>query len=90
MWIGGKNNSNDKTKIGSYVVGRKSIVNKTCTKYNNSRPQVEQTKTIQCSPFEAHFGRLPKTEVKILRDSFIKNSDRLDKEHLERSALTAT
>ena len=26
-------------------------------------------KTIQCSPFEAHFGRLPKTELKILRDS---------------------
>ena len=47
-------------------------------------------KTIQCSPFEAHFGRLPKTEIKILRDSFIENSERLDKEHLERSALTAT
>ena len=41
-------------------------------------------------PFEAHFGRLPKTEFKILRDSFIKNSDRLDEEHLERSALTVT
>ena len=47
-------------------------------------------KTIQCSPFEAHFGRLPKIEFKILRDSFIKNSVRLDKEHLERSALTLT
>ena len=33
-------------------------------------------KTIQCSPFEAHFGRLPKTEFKILRGSFIKNSFR--------------
>ena len=47
-------------------------------------------KTINCSPFEAHFGRLPKTELKILRDKFIKNFDRLDKEHLERSALTAS
>ena len=47
-------------------------------------------KTIKCSPFEAHFGRLPKTEFKILRDKFIKNSEHLDKEHLERSALTAS
>ena len=47
-------------------------------------------KTIQCSPFEAHFGRLPKIEFKILQDSFIKISDLLDKEHLERSARTAT
>ena len=47
-------------------------------------------KTSKCSPFEAHFGRLPKTEFKILGDKFIKNSDRLDKEHLERSALTAS
>ena len=47
-------------------------------------------KTVQCSPFEAQFGRLPETEFKILRDSFIKISGRLDKEHLECSALTAT
>ena len=47
-------------------------------------------KTIKVSPFEAHFGRLPKTEFKILRDKFINESDRLDKEHLERSALTAS
>ena len=42
------------------------------------------------SPFEAHFERLPKTEFKILSDRFLRNSDRLDKEHLERSALTAS
>ena len=30
------------------------------------------------------------TEFKILRDKLIKSSDRLDKEHLERSALTAS
>ena len=47
-------------------------------------------KTIKMSPFEAHFGRLPKTEFKILSDRFLRNSDRLDKEHLERSALTAS
>ena len=47
-------------------------------------------KTIKLSPFEAHFGRLPKTEFKIVRDKFLNDSDRLDKEHLERSALTAS
>ena len=46
-------------------------------------------KTIQKSPFEAHFGRLPKTDFKILRDKFVEFSDHLDKQHLERSALTA-
>ena len=47
-------------------------------------------KTIKMSPFEAHFGRLPKTEFKILSDRFLRNSYRLDKEHLERSVLTAS
>ena len=47
-------------------------------------------KTIKLSLFEAHFGRLPKTEFKIVRDKFLKESDRLDEEHLERSALTAS
>ena len=46
-------------------------------------------KFIQKSPFEALFGRLPKTEFKILRDKFVEFSDHLDKQHLERSALTA-
>ena len=47
-------------------------------------------KTTQFSPFEAHFGRLPKKEFEILRDKFLANSDDLDKRHLERSALTAS
>ena len=47
-------------------------------------------KTIKLSPFEAQFVRLPKTEFKIVRDKFLKESDRLDKENLERSALTAS
>ena len=46
--------------------------------------------TIQRSPFEAHFGRLPKIEFIILSDKILRNSDRLEKEHLERSALTAS
>ena len=36
-------------------------------------------KSIKVSPFEAHFGRLPKTEFKIVRDKFLMDSDRLDK-----------
>ena len=47
-------------------------------------------KTNQVSPFQAHFGRLPKTEFRIVRDRFLNNSDYLDKQHLERSALTAS
>ena len=47
-------------------------------------------KTIQKSSFEAHFDRLPKTEFKIIRDKFVGFSDHLDKQHLERSALTAS
>ena len=47
-------------------------------------------KTIQVSPFQAHFGRLPKTEFKIVRDRFLNNSDYLDKQHFERSAVTAS
>ena len=47
-------------------------------------------KTIQVSPFQAHFGRLPKTEFKIVRDRFLNDSDYLDKQHLERSALRAS
>ena len=47
-------------------------------------------KTIQVSPFQAHFGRLPKTEFKIVRDRFLNNSDFLDKQHFKRSALTAS
>ena len=41
--------------------------------------------TIQSSSFEAHSGRLSKTEFKFLRVNFLSNSDHIDKEHLERS-----
>ena len=47
-------------------------------------------KTVQVSSFQVHFGRLSKTEFKIVRDRFLNNSDYLGKQHLERSAVTAT
>ena len=47
-------------------------------------------KAIQKSPFEAHFGRLPNTEPKIMRDKFVEFSDQLDKQHQGRSALIAS
>ena len=47
-------------------------------------------KTIKLPQFEVHFGGLPKTEFKIVRDKFLNDSDRLDKKHLEKSALTAS
>ena len=46
-------------------------------------------KNIQKLPFEAHFGRLPKTEFKIMQDIFVEFNNHLAKQHLERSALTA-
>ena len=46
-------------------------------------------KTIQVSPFQA-LWQTTKTEFKIVRDRFLNNSDYLDKQHLERSALTAS
>ena len=52
--------------------------------------QWNKQKTIQVSPFQAHFGRLPKNEYTIVRYKCIINSDYLDKQHLERSALTAS
>ena len=47
-------------------------------------------KIIQVSYFQAHLGRLPKNEIETLRDMFINNSGYLEKQHLERSALTAS
>ena len=47
-------------------------------------------KTIQVSPFQVQFERLPETDFKIIRDKFIKKSDYLEKQHLEQSTLTAS
>ena len=51
---------------------------------------MEQRKNDQMLPIRSPFWTTSKTEFKILRDKFIKISDRLDKEHLERSALTTS
>ena len=48
------------------------------------------TKNYTMLSVRSSFERLPKTEFKILRDKFIAKSDRLEKQHLERSALTAS
>ena len=63
---------------------------KLCLNINVRDLRWNKQKTMQVSPFQAHFGRLPKNEFKILRDKFINNFDYLDKQHLERSALTAS
>ena len=46
---------------------------KLCLSTINRDLRWAKQKTIQCSPFEAYFRRLPKTEFKILRDKFIAN-----------------
>ena len=53
---------------------------KLCLKTKIRDLRWNKQKTIQVSPFpfHAHFGRLLKNEIKILRDKFITNSDYLD------------
>ena len=51
---------------------------------------MEPSKTIQVSPVQKHFEKLPKNEFRIIRDKFLANFEYLDKEYLERSALTAS
>ena len=88
MWSGRTHHTNHQKKTGSYVIERKCHINKLALSTIIRDHRWSKQKTIKCSPFDAHFGRLPKTEFKNLRDKFIKNFDCLDKEHLERSALT--
>ena len=78
-----------KRRLGVILLDENVTLKKLClsTKILDLRWSKQNTK--QMSPFEAHFGRLPKTEFKILSDKILQNSDRLDKEHLERSALIA-
>ena len=47
-------------------------------------------KFIQRSPFEAHFGRPSKIEYNIIKEKILTESDRSDKEHLERLARTVS
>ena len=77
-------------KIGGNVVRRKNRLIKLSLSSIMRDLRWKKQKTIQVSPFQAHFGRLPKNQFKILRDKLINNSDYLDKQHLERSALAAS
>ena len=79
-----------KRRLGVMMLEEKNKSIKLCLSTIMRDLRWNKQKTIQVSPFQAHFGRLPKTEFKIVRDRFLNNSDYLDKQHLERSALTAS
>ena len=79
-----------KRRLGVMLLGENNKSIKLCLSIIMRDLRWNKQKTIQVSPFQAHFGSLPKTEFKIVRDRFLNNSDYLDKQHLERSALTAS
>ena len=79
-----------KRRLGVMMLDKNNKSIKLCLSIIMRDLRWNKQKTIQVSPFQAHFGRLPKTEFKIVRDKFLNNSDSLDKQHLERSALTAS
>ena len=79
-----------KRRLGVMMLEENVTSIKLCLSTILRDPRWSKQKAIQLSPFEAHFGRLPKTEFKTLWDKFLKISDRLDKEHLKRSALMAS
>ena len=79
-----------KQRLGVVLLDENVQLIKFCLSTIISDIRWNKQKTIKLSPFEAHFGRLPKSEFKIVRDKFLNESGRLDKEHLERSALTAS
>ena len=60
------------------------------SQYHNARLTVEQAVNYSSISLSGPFWQTTKKEFKILRDKFISNSDYLDKQHLERSALTAS
>ena len=90
LWFRRTYNPNYKKKTGGDVARKKNKSTKLCLSIIMRDLRWNKQKTIQVSPFQAHFGRLLKTEFKIVRDRFLNNSDYLDKQHLERSALTAS
>ena len=79
-----------KKRLGVMLLDKKVQSIKLCLSTIIRDLRWNKQKSIKVSRFEANFGRLPKTEFKIVRDKFLMDSDRLDKEHLERSALTAS
>ena len=90
VWFSRENNSNYKKALGVMLLEENVKSIKLCLSTIIRDMRWIKQKTVQKSPFEAHFGRLPKTEFKIIRDKFGEFSDNLDKQHLERSALTAS
>ena len=85
-----RTNQTIKRRLGVMMLDENNKSIKLCLSIIMRDLRWNKQKTIQVSPFQAHFGRLPKTEFKIVRDKFLNNSDSLDKQHLERSALTAS
>ena len=79
-----------KRRLGVMLLEESNKSIKLCLSITMRYLRWNKQKTIQVSPFQAHFGRLPKTQFKIVRDRFLNNSDYLDKQHLKRSALTAS
>ena len=79
-----------KRRLGVMLLEENNKSTKLCLSIIMRDLRWNKQKTIQVCPFQAHFGRLPKTEFKIVRDRFLTYSDYLDKQHLERSALTAS
>ena len=69
-----------KRRLGVMLLDENVISIKLCLSTILRDLRWSKQKTKKMSPFEAHFGRLPKTEFKILSDRFLRNSDRLDKE----------
>ena len=78
-----------KTKTLGNVARSKVTIDKIFHLQNNSRSQMKQTKNESVSPFQAHFERSQRDKIKITKRQFLTISDRLDKENLEQSALTA-
>ena len=60
-----------KRRLGVMLLDENVISIKLCLSTITRDLRWSKQKTTQRSPFEAHFGRLPKTEFKILRDKFL-------------------
>ena len=79
-----------KRRLGVMLLDENVLSIKLCLSTIKRDRRCNKQKTIKVFPFEAHFGILPKNELKIIRDKFINESGCSDKEHLERSALAAS
>ena len=82
--------STKKTKMGAIFIEKNKRSIKQCLSTIMRDLRRTRPKAIQVCPFQANVGRVPKNNFKILGDKFTTNSDYLDKQQLERSALTAS